>query len=100
MTSTKYFPRHLCIENDQGRARKIDEGELIATVGPKIILGEPGIGKSALIQELGNKLGVKPVPAARFMLSGYPSRFITMGSLSFLIAWMRRIHVTMALHLA
>ncbi|VVO73976.1 NACHT domain-containing protein [Pseudomonas fluorescens] len=79
MTSTKYFPRHLCLENEQGRARKIDEDELLAIIGPKIVLGEPGMGKSALIQELANKLGVKPVLAARFMLSGDPSRLITEG---------------------
>lgn len=79
MTSAQYFPRHLWFENEQGRVRQIGEDELLTIVGPKIVLGEPGMGKSSLIQELANKLGVKPVAAARFMLSADPSRFITEG---------------------
>ncbi len=57
MASTQYFPRHLWLENEHGWAPQIDEDELLARVGPKIVLGEPGMGKGALIQELANKLG-------------------------------------------
>ncbi len=44
--------------------------------GPKVILGEPGMGKSELINEIGRQLGVLPVTAVRFMLSRNPVGFV------------------------
>jgi hypothetical protein len=80
MTSTtEYFPRQLQLSMNQGRTRQIDEGELLEIAGPKIVLGEPGMGKSRLFQEIANRLGVKVVQASRFMQSGDPSRFVSEG---------------------
>jgi hypothetical protein len=74
-----YVPRHLRITDDKEQMRLVDESELLARVGPKIVLGEPGMGKSELIDELGRKLGVQPIAAIRFMLSKNPSGFVVAG---------------------
>ncbi|MDR7283176.1 hypothetical protein J2X84_002000 [Pseudomonas corrugata] len=80
MTSTKkYFPRQLQLSMSQGHSRQINEDELLEIAGPKIVLGEPGMGKSRLIQEIANRLSVKVVQASRFMQSGDPSRFVSEG---------------------
>lgn len=80
MTSTtEYFPRQLQLSMNQGRSRQIDEDELLEIAGPKIVLGEPGMGKSRLIQEIAKRLGVKVVQASRFMQSGDPGRFVSEG---------------------
>jgi hypothetical protein len=74
-----YFPRHLRIIDDQGQTRTVDEAELLARAGPKVVLGEPGMGKSELIVELGRKLSVQPITAVRFMLSKSPGGFVVAG---------------------
>jgi hypothetical protein len=79
MASVHYFPRklHLQLGDGEDRLRTVDEDELLAVRGPKVILGEPGMGKSQLIEELGRRLGVKVISARRFMASDNPSRFVT-----------------------
>jgi hypothetical protein len=81
MPSAHYFPRklHLQLSDGEDRLRTVDEDELLAVEGAKIILGEPGMGKSQLIEELGRRLDVKVISARRFMASGNPSRFVIPG---------------------
>lgn len=74
-----YFPRHLRITDDQEQTRKVDETEILKIAGPKIVLGEPGMGKSDLIRELGRRLEIKHVTAIRFMHSRNPARFVIAG---------------------
>lgn len=79
MEPAYYFPRHLRITGDKGHTRTVDETEMLAMAGPKIVLGEPGMGKSELIGELGRKLGVQPIAAVRFMLSRNPGGLVVVG---------------------
>jgi len=67
MAPPHYFLRHLSFTDDQGQRQIIDEVQLLAATGPKIVLGEPGMGKSALIDEIGCQLNVPIVSAIRFM---------------------------------
>ena len=79
MESMSYFPRHLRIMNEADQAQKVDELVLITMQGPKVILGEPGMGKSELIRELGRRLNVQPISATRFMLHRRPDSFVIDG---------------------
>lgn len=79
MESTSYFRRHLRVINDGEQASKIDEWGLIALPSPKVILGEPGMGKSELIREIGCLLKIKPIAATRFMHHARPQSFVTEG---------------------
>lgn len=74
-----YFARKLTLTNAAAFDNRVDEAGLIALAGNKIVLGEPGMGKSRLMEELGRKLGVKPVTAIRFINSNNPERLITLG---------------------
>lgn len=73
-----YFARRLR-SHDENIADFLDEAELIGIPGAKVVLGEPGMGKSELLHELGRRLQVKPVSAIRFLLSKNPDRFMTPG---------------------
>lgn len=77
VTIERYFSRHLRLENNEssGCLAIVDEDGLLAIAGPKVILGEPGMGKSQLIEELGRRLDVRPISAQRFIASGNPGRF-------------------------
>ena len=79
MTAINYFSRFLRKSDEQGQAQIVDDTEILAIAGPKVVLGEPGMGKSELIQELGRRLDVQPVDASRFMHSQDPSRFVVAG---------------------
>lgn len=74
-----YFPRHLRITGDAEQMRQVEEADLLSIAGPKILLGEPGMGKSELIRELGRKLNVQPVTAVRFMLNKNPAALVVVG---------------------
>lgn len=50
--TTEYFPRQLQLSMNQGRTLQIDEGELLEIAGPKIVLGEPGMGKAGCSKRL------------------------------------------------
>ncbi|MCG4256748.1 NACHT domain-containing protein [Acetobacter senegalensis] len=50
--------------------------KFLALDGNKVILGEPGMGKSELMRELGRHLGVEPVTAIRFIHSKKPATLI------------------------
>ncbi|WP_223473289.1 MULTISPECIES: NACHT domain-containing protein [unclassified Pseudomonas] len=61
-----YISRRLSYHIDN-KQLVIDEAGLLDVSAPKIILGEPGMGKTRLISSLAAKLGVKAVSASRFM---------------------------------
>ncbi|MFP7634927.1 NACHT domain-containing protein [Pseudomonas veronii] len=79
MKPTNYFSRCLRTTDDQGHVRIVEDAEILTIAGPRIILGEPGMGKSELIREVGRRLDIHPVTAIRFMLSKDPSRFVIPG---------------------
>ncbi len=74
-----YFPRRLQLSDPEEAARHVDESGMLATTGAKIVLGEPGMGKSELMRELGRRLDMEPVTALRFMLSKDPAKFVVSG---------------------
>ena len=73
-----YFRRKLRIL-DEASEGKILDSELLSLERCVVVLGEPGMGKSELIGELGRVGGVAPVSAPRFMLSKNPGRYVTTG---------------------
>ncbi len=77
--SADYFPRHLRFADSEGDMRRVDESEMLATKGAKIVLGEPGMGKSELMREAGRRLEVPHITAVRFMLSKAPAQFVVPG---------------------
>jgi hypothetical protein len=77
--STTYFPRHLTVGDASLLANLVDEEGLLAHDGSKVVLGEPGMGKSELMRELGRRLGVEPVTATRFMIARNPTRLVSVG---------------------
>src|SRR5438874_754875 len=60
-----YFPRQLSISDDSILNNRVDEAGLLAIAGNKVVLGEPGMGKSELMRELGRWLGVEAITAIR-----------------------------------
>ncbi|MFG1281554.1 NACHT domain-containing protein [Xanthobacter autotrophicus] len=74
-----YFPRRLKFADASIRDDRIDESGLLAFAGNKIVLGEPGMGKSALMRELGRRLDIEPVTAVRFINSRNPAKLVPAG---------------------
>jgi hypothetical protein len=58
---------------------RVDEAGLLALAGNKVILGEPGMGKSELIREIGRQFGIEPVTAIRFINSKNPAKLVPTG---------------------
>ncbi len=79
MASPSYFLRHLSFTDDQNQRQIVDEAQLVATTVPRIVLGEPGMGKSALIGEIGRLLGVSSLSAMRFMHHSNPASCVVSG---------------------
>ncbi|ARP67207.1 MULTISPECIES: hypothetical protein [Mesorhizobium] len=74
-----YFKRRLTISDTSKLDPGVDEPGLLALAGNKIVLGEPGMGKSELMRELGRQLIVEPVTAIRFINSKNPAKLVAMG---------------------
>lgn len=74
-----YFPRRLRMEDAQGITRQVGEAEILEIPGPKVLLGEPGMGKSRLIFELGSRLNIAPIAAVRFLHHKNPGRLVQAG---------------------
>jgi hypothetical protein len=79
MSHSHYFPRHLSLQDAENGPVDVDEEEPLAIAGPKVVLGEPGMGKTELVTELGRRLGIEPLSAARLMLSKEPAKFVQPG---------------------
>jgi hypothetical protein len=79
MTSVSYFARSLRITDEQGQVRFVGDAEILKMEGARIVLGEPGMGKSELIREIGRQLDIQPITAVRFMHSKNPSRLVVPG---------------------
>jgi hypothetical protein len=77
---SSYFRRKLRVI-EEGLGREILDSDLLALERSIVVLGEPGMGKSELIGELGRAGGVAPVSAPRFMLSKNPGSYVTSGRL-------------------
>jgi hypothetical protein len=78
LVETAYFRRKLRIL-DEASEREILDSNLLGLERSVVVLGEPGMGKSELIGELGRAGGVAPVSAPRFMLSKNPGSYVTSG---------------------
>ncbi|WP_407311787.1 NACHT domain-containing protein [Pseudomonas sp. nanlin1] len=65
--------------SEEQQAHKIDEQTLIDMRGPRLILGEPGMGKTELIREIGRRLKIKPITATRFMHHASPEALVRAG---------------------
>lgn len=74
-----YFPRLLTPTDASILDNRVDEEGLLALAGNKVVLGEPGMGKSELMRELGRRLGVEPVTAIRFINAKYPANLVPTG---------------------
>ncbi|WP_391349256.1 NACHT domain-containing protein [Azospirillum sp. A23] len=81
MNATSYLARRLRFTDRGGDLRTVDEAGMLAIPGAKIILAEPGMGKSELLRRAGHVLGVEPVTAISFMLAKNASRFAEPGKL-------------------
>lgn len=57
----------------------INQAELLDIDGPVIILGDPGLGKSVLAQEIGRQAGFVYVRASSFVRNAQPERLIPNG---------------------
>ena len=75
----EYFPRRLLCLDQASEGLCVNETEMLARLGPKMILGEPGMGKTQLLGELGRRLEITSLSAVRFMLSTNPAKLITSG---------------------
>jgi hypothetical protein len=72
-----YFPRELGISETDLLDSRVDEAGLLALAGNKIVLGEPGMGKSELMRELARRLGVEIVTAIRFIKAKSPGKLVS-----------------------
>lgn len=52
-----YIDRRLQVEDDRGQSVEYDEIQFFATEGPLVVLGEPGIGKSRLVEKFCERSG-------------------------------------------
>lgn len=75
----RYFGRRLSYETDDGETLIIDDRELTSLSGSKVVLGEPGMGKTELLSELGRQLGTNPIGANRFSHSKDPAGLASAG---------------------
>lgn len=71
-----YFPRQLSISDASILDNRVDEAGLLAIAGDKVVLGEPGMGKSELMRELGRRLGVEAITAIRFLNAKNPAKLV------------------------
>lgn len=74
-----YFPRRLTISDPALLDNRFDEAGLLALSGNRVVLGEPGMGKSELIRELGRRIGVEPVTAIRLINAKSPDKLVPIG---------------------
>jgi len=71
-----YVARRLTILDPKSPVCEVGEAEFAGLPGAKILLGEPGMGKSELMSELGRLLGADVVTAVRLISSKNPARLL------------------------
>lgn len=79
MLGKTYFSRKLVIADKDMRGNLVDETGLLTLPGNKVVLGEPGMGKSELMCELGRRLEVEIVTAIRLINARNPDKLVTAG---------------------
>lgn len=77
--TSAYFSRRLAISDASIVDNSVDESALLTLAGNTVVLGEPGMGKSELMHELGRRLGVEPITAARFIAAKNPAKLVPVG---------------------
>lgn len=78
-STADYFSRRLRFTDSKGNSSQVTESEMLAITGAKIVLGEPGMGKSELMLEAGRRIVATPVSAVRFMFSTNPAQYVEPG---------------------
>lgn len=75
-----YFHRQLKLRDPSTLEDRVEDEEgVIALAGNKVILGEPGMGKTEMMREIGRKLGTEPITAIRLINHKNPARLISAG---------------------
>ena len=77
-----YFPRRLSYTDNNGgspQERILSESALLEYPAPRIVLGEPGMGKSELLAQLSIELEVEVTSASRFMQHPAPAKLMKAG---------------------
>lgn len=74
-----YFPRRLQLLQVDGTTRPLSELEFLDLPGPKVVLGEPGMGKSTFMAAAGRHFESAPIRASQFMRSNRAERFLIVG---------------------
>lgn len=64
---THYIPRRLTIRDGQGKPSSISEDALIDQQLPLVLLGDPGMGKTRLLEKFKERTGYHFLTAARFL---------------------------------
>lgn len=74
-----YMPRRFQLHQDDGSVRQLSEIEFLTLAGSKVVLGEPGMGKSEFMSAAGRHFEVEPIRASRFILSRRADRLVIDG---------------------
>ncbi|WP_159079832.1 NACHT domain-containing NTPase [Methyloceanibacter sp. wino2] len=69
----RYLPRHLTSYDERGNRLEIVDAELPKRMPPIVVLGEPGMGKTWLLEQLAKHSGTDLIRAPSFVRS--PQRF-------------------------
>lgn len=84
LSPDRYIQRSLTFVDDNGRPQSIEDEILPTETGSKVILGEPGIGKSELVEMLAKNLGVEVVAASTLVwrqLEAADGKFVVIDGL-------------------
>lgn len=71
-----FLARTLCYTDSTGESVKLRDVDLLKQVAPLIILGEPGMGKTALMRRLGTEDDVCFVSARKLLRETEPRQFV------------------------
>ena len=79
MASRPFLARHLTYVDAEGKVIRLVDSELVELNRPLIILGEPGMGKTALMERLAAAGGRRFVSARRLLRAADPHRLFEEG---------------------
>jgi hypothetical protein len=71
------IPRSLIYQDINGDEQRLSDADLLQTPCPIVILGEPGMGKTHLLEALGTQAGRHYVTARKFLRSPAPGDLVT-----------------------